>query len=647
MSCQKTQEWLWYRIHFHHHRASLRERVVPFTDSIIAIHGICICMDFVLSIPDPVHKYVRLTELEATLISLPQFQRLKRIKQLGVAAVVFPGALHTRFEHSLGTMEVAHLMFERLNGGFDEMDCQKVRLAALLHDIGHSAFSHTVELGLRRLDDIAPPRHREHEAYTRDIIEAFGEHKVVKEALNNAGVTEDARSFFRRVGAIATGEKEMLDEHDRFLSSIVSGEIDADRIDYLLRDGLHTGMHFIGFDLQHLLEYVVRNGERVGLGRAGASRSFDELVSINIGEAFLIARYHYYTTIVNHPDNVAANTMLMEALEQSLRKFSESSSKGEMQRELDRFFTAYDDNDVLDFIRKNGGDDAEKVLNALREGRIFHCLADLRSRALSPEMRLYIELLNKKPSLINGVEREVRSLMGTDRMWIRTSAVRGVPKYLEVKVGNGFRFLYDESKLAASLVMEILSSNSLYFYGEHAVPHAIFKEKWHDITAILEGTMAKEREGTGFQLERLLLLFHELLNVAGGFQKSVRYITRVYRMVKRVQERYPGSFHYVFDEHFRIVYAPELFIDIMKLGAMGLLHIMVEEKSRELADYGIENGCSDYPDRRNHIYYRFAMTSEGKRYCEHIAPSYEEYVEFLSAHMPEIYGEVYSGQNQK
>lgn len=604
-------------------------------------------MDFVLSVPDPVHKYIRLTELERVLISLPQFQRLKRIKQLGVAAVVFPGALHTRFEHSLGTMEVAHLMFERLKGESDETDCQKVRLAALLHDMGHSAFSHTVELGLRRLDDIALPRHGDHEAYTREIIEACGREGVVKEALADAGITEDARSFFARIGAIATGRKEELDEHDRFLSSIVSGEIDADRIDYLLRDGLHTGMHFIGFDLQHLLEHVVRNGERIGLGRESAARSFDELVSINIGEAFLIARYHYYTSIINHPGNVAANTMLMEALEQALRRFSESASKGEVERELDRFFTVYDDSEVLDFIRMHGGDDAERVLNALREGRIFHCVADLRSRALSPEMRLHIELLNKNPSLINGVERKVRELLGTERLWMRTSAVRGVPKYLEVKVGEGFRFLYDESKLAASLVMEILSSNSLYFYGETTISPEVFRERWHRIIAILESSMEKERKHAGFRIERLLLFFYHLLTVAGGFRTSVRYITRIYRMVKWVQERYPGSFQYAFDEHFRIVYAPELFIDIMKLGAMGLLHITVEEGSRPPAEYGIGGECSDYPDRRNHIYYRFSMTSEGKRYCEHIAPSYEEYVAFLSAHIPGLYEELYGGQCQE
>ena len=143
-------------------------------------------MRYVLSIPDPVHNYIRLNKLEKTLIGLPKFQRLKRIKQLGVASVVFPGALHTRFEHSLGTMHVADMIFDRFSDDFEEIDRYKVRLAGLLHDIGHSAFSHTIEQGLRRIEKIVEPRYKRHESYTRNIISNLAKANIVKKALKEA-----------------------------------------------------------------------------------------------------------------------------------------------------------------------------------------------------------------------------------------------------------------------------------------------------------------------------------------------------------------------------------------------------------------------------------------------------------------------------
>src|SRR4051812_39873863 len=100
---------------------------------------------------DPVHNFVHLEEDEVKLVDTPVFQRLRGIRQLAMANLVYPGALHTRFDHSLGVCHVAGLMAEELE--LQDHDRRLVRLAALLHDLGHGPFSHVSEISLERFAD--------------------------------------------------------------------------------------------------------------------------------------------------------------------------------------------------------------------------------------------------------------------------------------------------------------------------------------------------------------------------------------------------------------------------------------------------------------------------------------------------------------
>ena len=599
------------------------------------------------SIPDPVHKYIGLTKLEKTLIDLSQFQRLKRIKQLGVASVVFPGALHTRFEHSLGTMHVADLIFERFKNEFNETSRQKVRLAGLLHDIGHSAFSHTIELGLLRMEKIVQSRYKNHEAYTRNIIANLGNESIVKEALKSAGINEKSNSFFTNIGYIATGKKEKLSEKDRFLSSIISGEIDADRIDYLIRDGLHTGINFIGFNLEHILENVARDKDKLVIGKKCENRSFDEIVSINLGEAFLISRYHYYSNIINHPKNVAASLMLINALEDTLKKLLNTNSKNKVEQELDKFFWKYDDNDLLNFIKNKGTNEAKKLIDALLEGRIFYCVCDLKAHSITPNVKLSIELLNKNPSIINNIEREINKIIQKQGIYIASTTLKGVPKSLRVKICNTHRFLYDESKLAASLTMEILGSDSLYFFCKKDENiksfNELIKKNWVEITNSIRKKLDEERIKKPYSLESLLLFFYEYLKINGDFQVPMIYITKIYEMIKWVQKNYHNSFTYKYNMDFNFLYSPDLFEDIMRLGSIGLLKILIEEKPRSIRDYGVKGGHNllDYFNQRNHTYYQFEITPEGRIYCDSIKKYYLNYLSFLSKNISFLYQKFY------
>ncbi len=174
-------------------------------------------------IRDPVHNFIRLQDEERRLLGTPVFQRLRGIRQLALATLVYPGALHTRFDHSLGVMHVAGQMAQSL--GMGEDDIGRVRLAALLHDVGHGPFSHVSEYALERYADrttLQPEQKKEkiHELVSALIIRNNAD---IVLNLGQAKCDEIAK-------LLATGYGETA------LRQVVSGPLDADKQDYLLRD---------------------------------------------------------------------------------------------------------------------------------------------------------------------------------------------------------------------------------------------------------------------------------------------------------------------------------------------------------------------------------------------------------------------------
>lgn len=177
-------------------------------------------------IRDPIHGMIHLNDGEVRLINHPAFQRLSRIRQLGMTYKIYPGATHTRWEHSLGVMHVADAIMQRLGQRplvkkhFEDDEFQRlrqlVRLAALLHDLGHAPFSHAGE------NCFCPGL--SHEVYTRAIIRQYFT-PLIEEYFPDISVEE--------VIAVLEG---FSSPDKTFLGKIVAGEIDADKLDYLLRD---------------------------------------------------------------------------------------------------------------------------------------------------------------------------------------------------------------------------------------------------------------------------------------------------------------------------------------------------------------------------------------------------------------------------
>jgi len=202
-------------------------------------------------IRDPVHGYVLLEGLALELADTPQMQRLRWIKQLGLASLVYPGANHTRFEHSLGAYHMATLLTDHL--GLEEEDRLLVGAAALLHDVGHGPLSHATEAAL------APFLRTEHES----IIELLKKGEL-REVLDRHGLrAQDIQAFINGCG----------------LGQIVSGEIDVDRMDYLIRDAHYTGVAYGVIDRLRLLQKMTLHQGQLVVEAGGVQAATSLLIS--------------------------------------------------------------------------------------------------------------------------------------------------------------------------------------------------------------------------------------------------------------------------------------------------------------------------------------------------------------------------------
>ena len=187
-------------------------------------------------IRDPVFDFIALTGTEADIVNSSVFQRLRGIRQLAFANLVYPGALHTRFDHSLGVCYITSLMAEALEVSDEEQEL--LRLAALLHDIGHGPFSHVSEeiLEIYSKGDKPKETFKIHETITADIIRQSEE--------LNRHISQSDRDRLIKILESGYG--------DPLLHSIVSGPLDADKQDYLLRDSYFCGVKYGVFDLSQL-----------------------------------------------------------------------------------------------------------------------------------------------------------------------------------------------------------------------------------------------------------------------------------------------------------------------------------------------------------------------------------------------------------
>ena len=248
-----------------------------------------------LDIIDPIHDFIRVYDNELQLIDNPIFQRLRRIRQLSGAHLTYPAAQHTRFEHSLGVMHISGQAGHALNekGILKTEDIEILRLAGLLHDIGHGPFSHLFE-------EIISKKKISHEDFGKQII--------LKSELGDT-LTKSGHDK-KLVTKIAFGDSKL-----QFMNEIVSGALSADMMDYLLRDGYFTGAEHAKIDHKRLTQSLEVYRKKLALERS-ALYSF---------ESMMHSRYQMFKAVYFHKTVRAAEVMLLEALRLSDDEFGFTS----------------------------------------------------------------------------------------------------------------------------------------------------------------------------------------------------------------------------------------------------------------------------------------------------------------------------------
>ena len=247
--------------------------------------------DYWGEIKDPVHGYVYITKQEKEIIDSYPVQRLRRLRQLAGSEYVYPGANHTRFEHSVGVMYLAGKVTENPNISrlIDENEAETVKIAGLLHDVGHGPFSHVFEHLLDK------ELHKTHEDITQWIIR----NSELKDTLKNNGYDPT------EVGKLATGK--LHKPKKAFLDQIISSAVDVDKQDFIVRDTHHTGAEYGFIDIFRLIHAldVLKENLAIDLGALSAL------------ESLIIARIESFKSIYFHRVGRAAQIMLAMAMEKA------------------------------------------------------------------------------------------------------------------------------------------------------------------------------------------------------------------------------------------------------------------------------------------------------------------------------------------
>jgi len=226
---------------------------------------------------DPIHGFIEVRPYEKAIIDSPIFQRLRRIRQLSFCYLVYHGAEHSRFGHSLGVMDLASSLYENAmrnteelgtdSAAFDTEDDKRLRIAALLHDIGHPPFSH----GLERERAFSS-----HEEASASLIEG-----PLSKQITDAGLEP------KEVSDLVHGRS---DPKKPYLTKMLNSQLDADRMDYLTRDSHYTGVMYGVFDIDRLLSsLIIKNGDLVVLQKG-----------LFAADQFLIARFYMYEQVYLH-----------------------------------------------------------------------------------------------------------------------------------------------------------------------------------------------------------------------------------------------------------------------------------------------------------------------------------------------------------
>jgi len=361
------------------------------------------------TIQDTVHGSVKFSGPFLELIDCPELQRLRGIKQLGLTNLVFPGANHTRLEHSIGAYHVAEKMSQQLE--LEEDENNTVKAAALLHDVGHAPFSHTLEFIIENQND------KDHMDVTQELIK--GERKIedrdyptIPEILEDHGIDpEKVAELIKekpdhvKITDFNVHEEQGYFGEERYMYQMIHGSLDVDQLDYLLRDSHYTGAAHGIIDMERLIQTVeIFNGDLV-VSKGGVAAV----------EGMLVARGLMYSSVYFHKTARIAELMLAKAVDK-------------MEKMPDDFFEMSDD-EFLAYLRERGGFQKE-IVERLKYRRLYKKCLTLDRDDISDASGIELEKIGKLEN-IRDLERRIASKGNIDENGVLVD----VP-YEEVKLSE-------------------------------------------------------------------------------------------------------------------------------------------------------------------------------------------------------------------
>ncbi|MBL7117931.1 MAG: HD domain-containing protein [Candidatus Syntrophoarchaeum sp.] len=310
-----------------------------------------------MEVRDPIYGLIEYNKKEEKLINSSTFQRLRGIKQLALANLVYPGAHHTRFEHCIGTMHLAGRMAKKLK--LDEEKFKILRLAGLLHDIGHGPFSHVSEQIMdKRIDKKMLKDYKAENAHELMSILLIQKDKEISKISCHEEIEE--------IVSLLKKQKRRSIEKD-----IISGPLDADKLDYLLRDSHFAGVKYGVFDLAKIVESLTPIEISTEETQLGISEE-----GIYAVEQLLLAKYHMNTQVYQHRIRRITDAMLIRGIEYAIEEIEDIRSLYTFQDtdDLDDFlekYVKYDDAKLIDAILSNGNGTSFEYFDRIKKRKLL------------------------------------------------------------------------------------------------------------------------------------------------------------------------------------------------------------------------------------------------------------------------------------
>ena len=598
---------------------------------------------------DPVWKNIPITQLEKKIIESDIFKRLKNIKQMSLASISFSGANHTRFEHSIGTMHVAYqiaskienlkeyseqILLEKYNikNGYLKT-LQFIRIAALLHDLGHPPFSHAIEWVFERNPELFPGKEYSHDDYTQDLIKR---NKQIKNILSAEKLLTP-----KNISDFLANKLNKLPAPIAILYPLLNGDLDFDKVDYIIRDNYHCGLP-VNVDIHSIMDSF-----EINLQRKVTENSISNIAimfkpeKLYVVENLLLSRKQLITIIQQETKNRIANQMLMASTQVFLKKKKQSLEKKEYKQLIQELHETWNDYDLVSSVTEKtvGSRQQSNYLYRALRGNLLQEIVRVEMFDLEPKERLEFYLFAKhkdrKVILERNINRKLHENFLIDFIFIKPPplTINLVYDFEERVTSEEYQAepvtfaLHSKSNIVNGILIDSFDSSFIAIYGAEK------KYNLDEITATLKFELVNQNWKVRKELiekkqiapeDLILLVLAAIRELAKeNFKLSRLWVTGVKRFqdfISEFKERMGfvcPEFDYLSDD-----YSSKFDILITKLVTLGL----VDKRKKHVA---IKTRKDDKPILRFLDRNDFCLNSNGEEFVQHLPKEYLKIKKFL------------------